>query len=124
MKSEKHDPMKDNPAFARANIEHRFGAPNGNPRLDQSKAVTIRHFMRQLSEMTKQEVTDYIKDESKPMFKRRLAESFIAKQCKPKDLCEFINQVEGMPTQPISNDEPPVVNINITTNGNNQSDQQ
>lgn len=108
----KHDPMRDNPAFAKANIEHRFTSEN-NP---GKRGITIRNFMRQLAEMTEREVKDYISDETKPMLNRRIAEVFIAKKCKPREICEFVNQVEGMPTQPISNEEPPVVNINITTN--------
>lgn len=96
---------------------HWFGREGGNQmNLDRVKAGSIRQFMATLSLMTKKEVEDYIKNEENPMFKRRVAETFIAKQCKPKDLCAYINQVEGMPTQPISNEEPPVVNINITTN--------
>jgi len=114
---EKYDPMKENPAFAEANKSRRFGMPGGNPIGNPSQAVTVRHFMRQLAEMTEAEVREYMDDPKNPMFKRRLAETFIAKKCKPKDMCEFINQIEGMPTQPISTEEPPVVNINISNAG-------
>lgn len=110
----KHDPMRDNPAFIRANKEHRFTSEN-NP---GKKGVAVRNFMRKLTEMTEAEVEAYVKNKDNPMFLRKVATTFMSKSVKPKDLCEFINQIEGMPTQPISTEEPPTININISADGN------
>lgn len=96
---------------------HWFGREGGNIRnADVKKAGSVRQFMITLSRMTEKEVKDYINNKDNPMFKRRVAEAFIGRQCKPKDLCNYINQIEGMPTQPISNEAPPEVSINITIN--------
>ena len=91
-----------------------FGQPNGNPRGWQKDAVAMRDFLRRLRQMTESEIKAYIADDQNPYLMRKAAQSLV-KMDKPKDLFAFVNQVEGMPVQPISTEEMPDIHIDLTT---------
>lgn len=109
--------MKNNPAFARANKERRFGAPNGNPTGDHSAAAHQREFYRWVESIaSEEELKDYVKDKTKP-FTRRL---YIQKLIKAKsihDIHELTNQAHGLPKQVIEMAEPPKIEINLGKDG-------
>ena len=112
---------KNNPNDGRGKGEGskatQFGQPNGNPRGDQRQAEAMRTFLRRLRLMTEEEMKAYAADKSNPYLMRKAVES-LAKMSTPKDLFAFINQIEGMPVQPISTEEMPDIHIDLT----NESD--
>lgn len=117
MEDEKHRPMRDNPAFAQANKDRRFGAPNGNPIGNQKAAVHQREFYRWVESIASEdELKAYIKDTTKP-YMRRL---YVQKAVKAKtmhDIHELTNQVHGLPKQVLEMAEPPKIEINIGKDG-------
>lgn len=106
-------------AFVRANKERRFGAPNGNRRGEPnpSLAGTMRQLYIWFTKATAEEVKAVVNDESQPLVKRNFLAKFM-KEASVDDFFKFTNQIEGMPTQPISTEEPPTININISADGN------
>ena len=117
-----YDPMRDTPAFAKANKDRRFGAPNGNKRCDPTAAVQQREFYRWVESVaTEDELKEYVKDKSNP-YVRRLYIMKVQKAASIRDLHDITNQVHGLPKQTIEMAEPP--KIEIIVNGKSQTENQ
>lgn len=113
-KKGKYDPIKDNPAFARSNVLHRFGGPNANPRCAPQTATMQREFYRWVESVaTEDELKAYVQDTSKP-YTRRLYIQKLIKAKSIRDIHELTNQVHGLPTQVIEMAEPPKIEIVLT----------
>lgn len=113
-KETRHNPMRDNPAFAKANTEHRFGGPKANPRCDPQTATMQREFYRWVESVaTEDELKAYVIDQSKP-YTRRLYVKKLINVKSIRDIHELTNQVHGLPTQVIEVAEPPKIEIVLT----------
>lgn len=90
---------------------HWFGAPNGNPIGDQSKAGSQRAFYAWCeSQASEQELRDYALDPSKPMARRKFVAALM--QCNTvQDFFDLTNQTHGQPKQVIEQTNLPAIEI-------------
>lgn len=115
-----HDPIEDdyvpieskNNATKQANVkagrggvippvERQFGQPNGNPRHNGAwkKEDTARYKLEQMLRLSEAELKDLAKDNSAPLFERKLAVCIAKGEW--KEIEGMMNQVYGQPKQKI-----------------------
>lgn len=92
---------------------HWFGQKGGNTAYPQKMATAQREFYRwALQEATQEELEDFVKDESKPYFRRAFILKFKATDS-VTDFLQVTNQVYGMPKQTIETQELPPINCAV-----------
>ena len=86
-------------------VERRFGQPNGNPRHNGAwkKEDTARYKLEQMFKLTEAELSVVKENPDAPLFERKLAKSIIKGDWKTVE--SMINQVYGLPKQPIEKTE-------------------
>lgn len=85
----------------------------GNPICPQRTAVAQREFYKwALQTATQEELEEYVKDESKPYFRRAFIMKFKASET-VGDYLNVTNQVYGMPKQTIETQELPPINCAV-----------
>lgn len=90
---------------------HQFGQPEGNKQGNPSTAVNQREFYRWCeSQATEQELREYVRDESKPMARRKFVAALMG--CNTvQDFFDLTNQTHGQPKQVIEQTNLPDVRV-------------
>lgn len=99
------------PEAAERERRHQFGQPEGNKQGNPSTAVNQREFYRWCeSQATEQELREYVRDESKPMARRKFVAALMG--CNTvQDFFDLTNQTHGQPKQVIEQTNLPDVRI-------------
>lgn len=99
------------PEAAERERRHQFGQPEGNKQGNPSTAVNQREFYRWCeSQATEQEMREYVKDESKPMARRKFVAALMG--CNTvQDFFDLTNQTHGQPKQVIEQTNLPDVRV-------------
>lgn len=99
------------PEAAERERRHQFGQPEGNKQGNPSTAVNQREFYRWCeSQATEQELREYVRDESKPMARRKFVAALMG--CNTvQDFFDLTNQTHGQPKQVIEQTNLPDVRV-------------
>ena len=99
------------PEAADRERRHQFGQPEGNKQGNPSTAVNQREFYRWCeSQATEQELREYVRDESKPMARRKFVAALMG--CNTvQDFFDLTNQTHGQPKQVIEQTNLPDVRV-------------
>ena len=99
------------PEAAERERRHQFGQPEGNKQGNPSTAVNQREFYRWCeSQATEQELREYVRDEIKPMARRKFVAALMG--CNTvQDFFDLTNQTHGQPKQVIEQTNLPDVRV-------------
>ena len=99
------------PEAAERERRHQFGQPEGNKQGNPSTAVNQREFYRWCeSQATEQELREYVRDESKPMARRKFVAALMG--CNTvQDFFDLTNQTHGQPKQVVEQTNLPDVRV-------------
>ena len=99
--------------FCRPPKNRQFGQPGGNPICPQHVATQQREFYKwALTQATQQELSDYLKDDKNPFFRKKLIKT-IMESASVGDFCNLTNQIYGQPKQIIEMQELPPIDMSV-----------
>lgn len=99
--------------FCKPPKNRQFGQPGGNPICPQHVATQQREFYKwALTQATQQELSDYLKDDKNPFFRKKLIKT-IMESASVGDFCNLTNQIYGQPKQVIEMQELPTIDMSV-----------